>query len=109
MRFSHESVRAAAERFGSVETKDTHSKILECLSILRPGDYVSRLKHARLAENDHMVNELSFVVSLQHARGESVISNLIYDVGPLDRMLADSRRAYRFMDNGEHALRNNFV
>lgn len=103
LEFSHDVVRSAAEELGSSRSKKMHEKLSECIKLLRPGDYATRLRHARLSGNGNLVPELAFAVSLQAARGECHLINFPQqDIGALRHILDDACTAYQLMDEGDH-------
>lgn len=102
VRFVHEVVRAAAERLATPQASDLHGRLAACVRKLRPGDYSARLRHMRLSDNRLAAEVMAFAVAAQASRGERSRSAADDELGSLQPILEDIRRAYRLMDAGEH-------
>lgn len=102
IRFAHEAVRSAAEGLAVVNLRETHKKLANCIKLLRPGDYATRLKHASLSGDVELTSELAFAVSMQAVRGERVLTVPLPEVGALKGVLEAASMACRLMDAGEH-------
>ncbi|MGM3159460.1 ATP-binding protein [Dickeya undicola] len=102
IQFHSDILKSVAEQLGKTNTVEMHSKLTECIKLIRPGDYAVRLKHAVLSGNNEQSSILAFAVSMQAIRGERILSLPFSDVGVRKNILEDSRQAYHFMDNGEH-------
>lgn len=102
VRFAHDAVRSAAEGLGAVDLRETHEKLGNCIKLLRPGDYATRLKHASLSGDTILSSELAFAVSMQAVRGERILSIPLQEIGELSGTLDAASSACRLMDAGEH-------
>lgn len=101
LEFNNEIIRAAVERLSSPQAQDMHRKLVECIKLLRPGDYAARLRHAQLSGDQDLADELAFAVSMQSVRGER--SPLVLDLSPaVQRILEALKEAYQLMDAGRH-------
>lgn len=100
--FAHDIIRAAAERLGSTEAREMHEKLGDCIRLLRPGDYPSRLKHAELAGNAKLSRELAFVISMQATRGDGSLSLHMSAFDSDKTLTEDAMTAYHLMDAGKH-------
>jgi hypothetical protein len=100
--FSHDIIRTAAERIGLSEAREMHEKLGECIKLLRPGDYQSRLKHAEFALDVKLSRELAFAISVQATRGDGRLSAQMPKLDSDRRLTEDMMRAYRLMDAGKH-------
>lgn len=105
LEFNNEIIRAAVEQLSSsqaqAQAQDMHRKLVECIKLLRPGDYAARLRHAQRSGDQDLADELAFAVSMQAVRGER--SPLVLDLSPeVQRVLLVLKEAYQLMDAGRH-------
>lgn len=102
LRFSHRLIQSAAEKLCSPESKAMHSKLGECVKLLRPGDYGTRLRHAQLSGNVGAAQELSFVLKMQSIRGERATPSPENDLGYFANIIEDVHEVYKLMDIGKY-------
>ena len=107
--FSHRLMRNAAEKLCSPESKAMHAKLGECVKLLRPGDYDTRLRHARLSGNVSEAQELSFVLTIQSIRGEGATPHVVNDLGVFANIIEDIREVYNLMDVGKYQRALNII
>src|SRR5262249_22969993 len=62
LQFAHEIVHSALKRLVRSETAPFHDKLAECVRMIRPGDYKSRLRHSLQAENPSRTASLAFAL-----------------------------------------------
>jgi hypothetical protein len=106
LQFVHEIIRKAV-RSEEGKFDAYHEKLGECIRILRPGDYRSRLVHAIKAGKSERAESLALATFLQEVRGgtdsidvpEAPKSDAL---GPLAPMFDTMRTSLRHMDAGRH-------
>lgn len=102
IQFKHDSIRAASKHLIQNKVVKIHEKIVECVKLIRPGDFTTRLRHAVITGNKKLIADLSFSLSLQFIRGERTQRLPTHNIEEIDQCLVVMQQAYKLMDTGYH-------